>query len=113
MVGNEDLEKVDNAIAYSETLLRNLYTLRRVLGEVGSLDQRLHGLREAIAVVERQGEQANAELEGAKTELAKVQQELVEGRQGLATLIAAAAEKERELSAYSTAIDKIVGKATA
>src|SRR5215472_7932248 len=110
-VTESDLQVVEGAIAYSETLLRHLYTLRRVLGEVGSLDQRLHGLKEGIAVVERQGEQVNAELEAANTRLATVQREEVEARQRVATLTAAAAEKERELSAYSTAIDKIVGKA--
>ena len=110
-VSETDLQAVEGAIAYSETLLRNLYTLRRVLGEVGSLDQRLHGLKEGVAAVERQGEQVNAELEAAKTRLAKVQYEEVEKRKVVAELTREIEEKQRELSAYSTAIDKIVGKA--
>jgi len=40
-----------------------------------------------------------------------VQQQVVEGRQELATLTAAVAEKERTLSAYSAQIDRITGKA--
>src|SRR5262252_1749578 len=96
-----DLEKVDKAINDVEPLLKDLYVLRRILGEIGNLDQAVRGGREAIAVVQREGEQVNAQLEGVKAQLAKVQREEVEARQRLATLTAEAAEKARELSAYS------------
>ena len=108
-----DLEKVDKAINDVEPLLKDLYVLRRILGEIGNLDQAVRGGREAIAVVQREGEQVNAQLEGVKAQLAKVQREEVEARQRLATLTAEAAEKARELSAYSEAIDRIAGKAAA
>ena len=85
--------------------------LRRILGEIGNLDQAVRGGREAIAAVQREGEQTNAQLEAYRSELAKVQQQVVEGRQELATLTAAVAEKERTLSAYSAQIDRITGKA--
>jgi len=110
-VTNKDLEIFDAGIASQEAFYRNMWTIRTMLKEVGNLDQRHRSLKEAIAVIEQQCAQVNAQLEGVKAELAKVQQELVTGRQELATLTVAAAEKERELSAYSTAIDKIVGKA--
>jgi len=110
-VTNEDLAAIDGAISAHEGLGRFLYTTRRILGEIGRLETVYQSTKSSIAVVEQQYAQVNAQLSGVKAELAKVQQELVAGRQELATLTAAAAEKERELSAYSTAIDKIVGKA--
>ena len=110
-VTDKDVEIFDAGIASQEAFYRNMWTIRTMLKEVGNLDQRHRSLKEAIAVIEQQCAQVNAQLEGVKAELAKVQQELVTGRQELATLTVAAAEKERELSAYSTAIDKIVGKA--
>ena len=112
-VTNEDLATIDGAISAHEGLGRFLYTTRRILGEIGKLDQQYHGIKASLAVVEQQCEQVNVQLEGVKAELAKVQQQEVETRQRLATLTAAAAEKERELSAYSTAVDRIMGKAAA
>jgi len=110
-VGNKDLEMFDAAIASHEALYRNLWTIRTMLKELGNLEQHHRGLKEAIAVVERQCEQINGELEAAKTRLTTVQKQEGDARQRVAELTAAAAEKERELSAYSAAIDKIVGKA--
>ena len=110
-VTSKDLESSDAAIDNWEVLGRFLYRSRVILGELSKVEKHYRGLKEGIAVVERQGEQVNAELEAANTRLATVQREEVEARQRVATLTAAAAEKERELSAYSTAIDKIVGKA--
>jgi len=40
-----DLEKVDKAIADHETLQKDLYVLRRILGEIGNLDQAVRGGR--------------------------------------------------------------------
>ena len=112
-VGNTDLEIVDKAIADHETLQKDLYVLRRILGEIGKLDQLYRGLKEGIAVVQAESARAVSELEAAKAELAKVKQQVVETKQELATLTAEAEEKRRELSAYSEAIDRIVGKAAA
>jgi septal ring factor EnvC (AmiA/AmiB activator) len=106
-----DLEKVERAINDLEPFLRDLCVVRRILGEVGNLDQAVRGGREGIAAVQREGELVNAQLEAVKVEFAKVQQQLGEGRKELATLTAAVAEKERMLSAFSAQIDKITGKA--
>ena len=110
-VTNKDVEIFDAGIASQEAFYRNMWTIRTMLKEVGNLDQRHRSLKEAIAVAEQRGAQVNAELETAKTRLATAQQEEIETRQRLARLTAEVEEKRRELSAYSEAIDRIVGKA--
>jgi len=107
----EDLETIDSAISYHEVLGGFLYRSRIFLGELSKVEKHYRGLKEGIAVVEEQGRRINAELEAAKTRLATVQQEEVEVRKRVAALTAEAAEKERLLTAYSQAIDKITGKA--
>jgi len=112
-VGNQDLEIANKAISDTEVLMKDLYVLRRVLGEVGNLDHLYGGLKQIVAMVQEEGRRINAELEAAKTRLATVQQEEVEKRKVVAELSREIEEKTRELSAYSTAIDKIMGKAAA
>ena len=112
-VTNKDVEIFDAGIASQEAFYRNMWTIRTMLKEVGNLDQRHRSLKEAIAVIEQQCAQVNAQLEGVKTELTKVQQQTVEKRQELAELTAAAEEKRRELEAYSQSIDRIMGKVAA
>jgi septal ring factor EnvC (AmiA/AmiB activator) len=110
-VTETDLQIVDRAIADHETFQKDLYVLRRVLSEVGNLDQQYRGGKQAIEQVQAEGARTSAQLEQVKADLAKVQQELVEKRKELATLTAEVAEKERQFSAFSVQIDKIVGKA--
>jgi chromosome segregation ATPase len=110
-VGNTDLEIVDRAIADHETFQTRLYTLRRVLSEVGKLDEQYRGLKQAIEQVQAEGANIARQLEQAKADLATAQREAVEKRQELAMLTAEVAEKERTLSAYSAQIDRITGKA--
>src|SRR5262249_25637670 len=112
-VTNKDLETIDSAISSHEGLGRFLYTTRRILGEIGKLEEHYRGLKEGITMVEQEGGRINAELEHAKSELAKVKREEVETRKGVAELTREAEEKQRELSAYSMAVDKIMGKVAA
>jgi len=112
-VSAADLEVIDGAISAHEGLGRFLYTTRRILGEIGKLEQHYRGLKEGIAVVEQEGGRINAELEAAKTRLATVQQEEVEKRKVVAELGREVEEKRRELEAYSQSIDRIMGKAAA
>jgi hypothetical protein len=51
-VTETDLQLVDKAIADHETFQKDLYVLRRVLGEVGNLDQAYRGMKEGIAQVQ-------------------------------------------------------------
>ena len=81
-----DLQTIDAAISSNEALGGYLYRSRYILGEISKLEQHYRGLKEAIAVVERQGEQANAHLEAANTRLAEVQQQEVEVRKQVAAL---------------------------
>ena len=113
VITNEDLATIDAAISSHEGFGRFLYTTRRILGEIGKLEQAYQNAKSSLAMVEQQGAQVSAQLEGVKTELARMQQQEVETRQRLATLTAEAEEKRRELEAYSTAIDKIMAKAAA
>jgi septal ring factor EnvC (AmiA/AmiB activator) len=110
-VTETDLQLVDRAIADHETFQRDLYVLRRVLSEVGDLDQQYRGGKQAIEAVQAEGANVSRQLEYAKEQLAKVQQELIERRQELAELTAEVQEKQRTLEAYSAQIDKIMGKA--
>src|SRR5215470_4335719 len=97
-VTNKDLETIDGAISAHEGLGRFLYTVRRILGEIGELEQAYQNTKSSLAVVEQQCEQVNAQLEGVKTQLVKAQQEEVATRQRLAMLTAEVAEKEQMLS---------------
>jgi chromosome segregation ATPase len=110
-VGNKDLEIVDAAINSHETLQRNLYTLRRILGEIGKLEEQYRGARQGVEAVQAEGARISSELEAAKTRLATVQHEESEKRKVVAELAAETAQKEQELRAYSEAIERIVGKA--
>jgi chromosome segregation ATPase len=104
-----DLEVIDQAISAHEGLGRFLYTTRRVLTEVGKLEVHYRGLREAISVVEREGEQINAHLEAAKTALATVQQELVERRKEVAVLDREIKEKAQTIDSYARQVEQIIG----
>jgi chromosome segregation ATPase len=108
-VGNKDLEIVDKAINDHEVFQKDLYVLRRVLSEVGNLDQQYRGLKEAVEAVQSEATRTSAQLEQVRAELATVQVEVVEKRKELATLSAEVAEKERALSAFSASIDRITG----
>jgi len=104
-----DLEIVDKAIADHETFQKDLYVLRRVLGEVGNLDQQYRGLKEGIEHLQEQGRQLNSHNDAARAELAKVQQDVVEGRKEVAALTAQAEEQQRMISSYAEQIDRITG----
>jgi len=112
-VTNKDLETLDGAISAHEGLGRFLYTVRRILGEIGKLEQAYQNTKASLAVVEQQCEQINAQLEAVKAELTKAQREEVETRQRLAELTRETEAKRAELSAYSASIDRIMGKAAA
>jgi hypothetical protein len=110
-VTETDLQLVDRAIADHERFQKDLYVLRRVLSEVGNLDQQYRGGKQAIEQVQAEGARTSAQLEQVKAELAAVQQQAVEKRQELAALTADVQEKQRTLEAYSAQIDRITGKA--
>jgi chromosome segregation ATPase len=110
-VTETDLQLVDKAIADHETFQKDLYVLRRVLSDVGNLDQQYRSLKEGIAAVQAEGARISSELEAVKTRLATVQREESEKRKVVAELDREIAEKERMLSAFSSEIDRITGKA--
>jgi chromosome segregation ATPase len=110
-VTETDLQLVDKAIADHETFQKDLFVLRRILGEVSNLDQAYRGLKQGIEQVQAEGARTGAQLEQVRTDLAKVQQELVEKRKAVAELDREIAEKERMLNAYAESIDRITGRA--
>jgi chromosome segregation ATPase len=110
-VTETDLQLVDRAIADHETFQKDLYVLRRVLSEVGKLDEQYRGLKQAIEAVQGEGANVARQLEQAKADLATAQREAAEKRQELATLTAEVAGKERTLEAYNAQIERITGKA--
>jgi chromosome segregation ATPase len=110
-VTETDLQTIDKAISAHEGLGLFLYTTRRILGEIGKLETHYRGIKEAIAVVGREGEQTNAQLEQARSQLATVQAQEVEKRKVVAELDREVAEKQRMLEHYSKAIERITGAA--
>jgi chromosome segregation ATPase len=110
-VTESDLQIVDRAINDHATFQKDLFVLRRVLGEVGDLDARYAGMKQGIEAVQAEGARISSELEHAKAQLAEVQQQTIEKRKELADLTAEAQEKQRTLEAFTAQIDKIVGKA--
>ena len=104
-----DIEATEKAISANAEYTRSLYTILRILGEVGNLDQAVRGGREAVALVQREGQQVNAHLEAAKAELANTQNRNVELKKENATLAATAEEQRRMISAYAEQIDRITG----
>jgi chromosome segregation ATPase len=110
-VTETDLQLVDKAINDLEPLMKDLYVLRRVLNEIGNLDQAYRGGKQAIEAVQAEGERTGAQLEQIKADLAKAQHELGEKQKAVADLDREIAGKERQLNAFSAQIDKIVGKA--
>jgi septal ring factor EnvC (AmiA/AmiB activator) len=110
-VGNRDLEIVDKAINDHETFQKDLFVLRRVLSEVGNLDQQYRGTKQSIEQVQAEGARTSAQLEQVRADLATVQKELVEKQKAVAELDREIAGKERQLNAFSAQIDKITGRA--
>ena len=104
-----DLEVIDQAIGAHEGLGRFLYTTRRILGEIGKLEEQYRGTKEGLAVVQAEAGRIASELEAAKTQLAAVRAQEVEKRKVVAELTAESEEKRRELEAYSQSIDRIMG----
>ena len=110
-VTETDLQIVDRAIADHETFQKDLYVLRRVLSEVGNLDQQYRGTKQSIEQVQAEGARTSAQLEQVRADLATVQKELVEKQKAVAELDREIAEKERMLNAYAESIDRITGRA--
>jgi seryl-tRNA synthetase len=110
-VTETDLQLVDRAIADHEVFQKDLYVLRRVLGEIGKLDEQYRGVKQGIEAVQAEGANISRQLEYAKEQLAKVQQEEVEKRKELAALTAEVQEKQRTLEAFTAQIEKITGRA--
>jgi hypothetical protein len=80
-VTNEDLAIVDKAIANHEAVATHLYTLRRVLGEIGKLDfpalrsnQQAHQAR--LDEIRQKGDAAQAALDEVQRQIVNKQREL-------------------------------------
>src|SRR5262245_16754809 len=110
-VGNKDLEIVDKVINSHEAFQTQLYVLRRILGEIGKLEELHRGLKQGVEHTQAQsGEQARA-FEHAKAQLEAVQREEVEARKRVAELTAEIAAKEKTLNTYTRQIERITGAA--
>ena len=101
-----DIEILDQGIANIEGVQRCLYTFRRMVAEIGNLaDQHknlksgIEGLRGDIAAVEKQAEDARAEL----AKIAQQRQQIVNE---IAALKVEVATKQTELQGLSNAIEQ-------
>jgi chromosome segregation ATPase len=82
-ITNADLEKVDRAIGGNEGLLKDLYVLRKMLGEIGRLDfqgvkRGTEAERARLDEVRKQADAATAKLEEVKKQIADKERELRE-----------------------------------
>jgi chromosome segregation ATPase len=110
-VTNKDLEAWDSAMSSYEAFGRSLYATRRILSEIGNLEEQYRGMKRGIEVVQAEASRISSELEGAKNRLAEVQQREVETQKRVAALTAEVQEKQRMLEAFTAQIDKITGRA--
>jgi chromosome segregation ATPase len=110
-VTDDDLAHVDNAIANHQVFLRDLFTLRKLLAEIGSVDKAIANNRAGLQVITQERDLIGAQLEQAKSDLVTVQAREVEQRKQVAALDREIAEKQGVLDNFSREIDRIVGTA--
>jgi hypothetical protein len=82
-ITNEDLAKVDRAISGNEGLLKDLYVLRKVLGEIGKLDfqnvkRGVEAEQSRLGEVRTKANAAQADLDQLLGEIADKRRELRE-----------------------------------
>jgi len=106
-VTDKDLEVIDKAIADHETRQTHLYTLRRILGEIGKLDTAIAHTRQSLESIEKSRAEANAELENARAELSATQTQHVKLKQENVALDTQLKDKLAELQRYGEAMDRI------
>jgi len=110
-VTSKDVVTFDEAISSYESLGGYLYKTKYILAELGRLDKHYRDTKSDLENLVHQRDDLNTQVEAAKSELAKVQNETVETQKQVTALTAEVTEKESALRAYSSAIDKITGKA--
>jgi predicted nucleic acid-binding Zn-ribbon protein len=106
-VTNKDLELIDKAIADHETQQGHLYTLRRILSEIGNLDTAIAQTRVSLQSIEKSRDEANAELEAARDELAKIAKQRQETVNEIGALNREIETKRTELQSISNAREQI------
>jgi predicted nucleic acid-binding Zn-ribbon protein len=89
-VTNEDVALLDKAIADHELLQKNLYVLRRMLGEVGKVDAKRADLNRGVEAEQQRLDDVRKQADAAQERLT-----------GLGKQIEA---KQRELAAVETTI---------
>jgi hypothetical protein len=91
-IKNEDLEKVDRAIGGNEGLLKDLYVLRKMLGEIGRLD--FHGVKRGVEAERARQDEARKKADAAQANLDEVLRQIEAKRRELRDVEATIAERE-------------------
>jgi hypothetical protein len=71
---NEDLAAVDRVISSAESYQRELYTLRRVLGELGKLD--IGGIKRGVEAEKARLEEARQKADTAQSNLDELNKQI-------------------------------------
>ena len=90
-VTSEDLQIVDRAIADRENFQTNLYTLRRILGEIGKLD--IGSVRRGIEAEQARLDDVRLKADTAQQQLTQVQKQIEDKRRELASVEATIQER--------------------
>jgi chromosome segregation ATPase len=106
-VTNKDLEIIDKAIADHEVFQKDLFVLRRILGEIGKLDTAIAQTRRGLQTTEKSRDELNAQVEVARAELATVQKQQQGVRNEIATLDSQIKAKQIEFNQLCDAVDRI------
>jgi peptidoglycan hydrolase CwlO-like protein len=90
-VTSEDLQIVDRAIADRENFQTNLYTLRRILGEIGKLD--IGSVRRGIQAEQDRLDEVRKQADIAQQQLDKLQNDIASKQRELANVEATIQER--------------------
>ena len=95
-VTSEDLQIVDRAIADHEKFQTKLYTLRRILGEIGKLD--IGSVRRGIEGEQSRLDEVRKQADAAQAALTQLQQDITSKQRELASVEATIQQRTVELN---------------
>jgi chromosome segregation ATPase len=96
-VTDKDLEVIDKAIADHSELQTHLYTLRRILGEIGKVDAKRADLNRGVEAEQSRLDEVRKQVDAAHEQLTQVQKQIESKQRELAAVEATI--KERTIAA--------------
>jgi ribosomal protein S18 len=100
-----DLEVVERAIKDHEVFQRDLFTLQRILTEVGKLD--VAGIRGTAAAEQARCDEARKQADAEQARLEQLQQDIASKQRALADVEATIKERITEGERYNSAMQNL------